>query len=35
MKPKTQNKETAAQRIFNLLYLLSLPTGIIIYFINL
>ena len=30
-----ENTQTAKESIFNILYLLSLPTGIIIYFINL
>lgn len=35
MKAKTQNTQTAKENIFNIIYLLSLPAGIILYFINL
>ena len=35
MNTKTQNTETAGQKIFNLIYLLSLPAAIVLYFINL
>ena len=35
MKTKTQNTQTTKDGIFNLLYLLSLPTAIVFYFINL
>ena len=35
MKAKTQNTETTKANIFNVLYLLSLPAAILLYFINL
>ena len=35
MKAKTQNTQTTKESIFNIIYLLSLPVGVIIYFINL
>jgi len=35
MNTKTQNTETTKENIFNIIYLLSLPAAIIIYFINL
>ena len=35
MKAKTQNTQTTKENIFNIIYLLSLPAAIIIYFINL
>ena len=35
MKAKTQNTQTVKESIFNVLYLLSLPAAILLYFINL
>ena len=35
MKTKTQNTQTTTETIFNIIYLLSLPTAIVLYFINL
>ncbi len=35
MKAKTQNTQTTKESIFNIIYLLSLPTAIVLYFINL
>ena len=35
MKAKTQNTQTTKESIFNILYLLSLPAAILLYFINL
>ena len=34
MKAKTQNTKATKESIFNLLYILSLPTAIVLYFIN-
>ena len=35
MKTKTQNTPTTKDSIFNIIYLLSLPASIVLYFINL
>ena len=35
MKAKTQNTQTTKESIFNILYLLSLPAAILLYFIDL